>query len=108
MRRASPLIVAALLSTVWHQACQAEAPELRFVRDLADVAGCRFLGPVRLPVRLPAAQNIGASDLFRVAEPRPPELRGATHLYVVNHSAVWGGATAFGAAYQCEPQRIFP
>ena len=103
MRKASPLIVAALLSAMMHQTCRAEAVELQFVRDLANVAGCRFLGTVRLPAGPPGAWRMSDSDLYRTAAPRPPELRGATHLYVVNHSAVWGGATAFGAAYQCEP-----
>lgn len=80
-------------------------PRIRFTSDLSDVAGCRFLGPVRSPPRAIGShiQDDYANYYYEEFE-RRLLIRGVTHLYILNRSAHWGGAQAFGSAYTCISQ----
>ena len=76
-------------------------PAAVLVRDLSDVAGCRFVRTVNAP-RRSMETTISASHGRYLAElQRRAALLGGTHLYLMNDSALWGGSDAAGAIYAC-------
>lgn len=77
-------------------------PRIEFVTDLADVAGCQFLGPVRAPAATPGERiPDDYRNYYYGAYEQRALARGVTHIYVLNRAARWGGASAFGVAYAC-------
>lgn len=79
-----------------------EGPDVQFVADLARVSGCYFLGTVRPPVVILGSRQSADYERYRAELINVVARRGATHLYVLNNSAGWGAAAAFGTAYRCK------
>lgn len=70
------------------------------VRDLSDVAGCRFVSTIRAP-RVATRLNLPVYDDYLAELRRRTVAAGGTHLFIMNDAASWGGVEAAGAAYRC-------
>ncbi|WP_261925954.1 hypothetical protein [Methylorubrum sp. GM97] len=102
MRNLIGISVASLLCIVECQADPIETPHVEFVTDLAKVAGCQFLGTVKSPRATLGSRRAEDFDRYNSMMQTIAASHGATHLYVLNRAAGWGGAAAFGAAYSCQ------
>lgn len=101
MRKIFASVIALSLLSNECKSLSLDKADVRFVTDLAIVSGCHFLGTVRPPTATLGSRQQADYERYRAALIDDAARRGATHLYVLNNAAGWGGAAAFGTAYRC-------